>query len=173
MWWSERKPHLFLLFPLLILATSCGYRLASEEKLPGGTKRLSISVFDNRSGEIGIETVLANDLVDQFTRSRSVRLVGMDRADAVLTGTIRGSRIRTISHRSPGEASERRITLLLDIVLKTPEGRILWSARGISAADSYLVAEKKLATEQNIKSAIATLSERLAERIYYQLTGSF
>jgi hypothetical protein len=134
---------------------------------------LSISVFQNRSGETGVETLLANDLVNQFTRFDRVRVVEKNQAEAVLAGTIRSSRIRTVSHESPSRPSERRITLELDIALKSTDGDTIWAARGISASDSYEVASGPLRTEQNKKTALASLSKRLAERIYYRLTEAF
>ncbi len=159
----------------LILASTaaCGYHFSGGGELPEGIQRLNISVFENRSGETGIETLVTNDIVNQFIRFDTVELVEKGRADAILTGTIRSARIRTISHISPSRPAERRITLYLEIALKTPEGRVIWSAHDISASDSYDMSTEKRRTEQYKKSAIAKLSERLAERIYYRLTDEF
>ena len=159
---------------LIILSlTACGYHFSGGGELPEGIKKLSIGIFKNKSGETGIETLVTNDLVNQFTRFENVRIVERDQAEAILTGTIKASRIRTIAHESPSQPAERRITLFLDVELTSPDGKKLWAANDISASDSYEVAPEKRRTEQNKKSAIAVLSERLAERIYYRLTDQF
>ena len=157
----------------LLLLTACGYHFSGGGDLPAGIKTVSIGIFENRSGETGIETLITNDLVNQFTRFDNVRIVDREAAEAVLTGTIKSSRIRTIAHSSPTQPAERRITLFLDVILRNPDGQKIWSANDISASDSYEVAAEKWRTEQNKKSAIAVLSERVAERIYYRLTDRF
>ena len=158
---------------ILLYISACGYHFSGGGDLPAGIKTVSIGIFENRSGETGIETRLTNDLVNQFTRFENVRIVDRDAAAAVLTGTIKSSRIRTIAHKSPTQAAERRITLFLDVALRKPDGQKIWSANDISASDSYEVAAEKWRTEENKKSAIAVLSERVAERIYYRLTDRF
>lgn len=159
---------------LIILSfTACGYHFSGGGDLPEGIQTVSIGIFENRSGETGIETLLTNYLVNQFTRFDNVRIVDRNEAEAVLTGTIKNARIRTIAHKSPTQAAERRITLFLDVELRDAEGQKIWSANDISASDSYEVAAEKWRTEQNKKSAIAVLSERVAERIYYRLTDRF
>lgn len=157
----------------LLFLTACGYHFSGGGDLPAGIKAVSIGIFENRSGETGIETLLTNDLVNQFTRFDNVRIVDRGAAEAVLTGTIKSARIRTIAHKSPTQAAERRITLFLNVALRKPDGQKIWSANDISASDSYEVAAEKWRTEENKKSAIAVLSERAAERIYYRLTDRF
>lgn len=159
---------------LIILSlTACGYHFSGGGDLPEGIQTVSIGIFENRSGETGIETLLTNYLVNQFTRFDNVRIVDRNEAEAVLTGTIKNARIRTIAHKNPTQAAERRITLFLDVELRDAEGQKIWSANDISASDSYEVAAEKWRTEQNKKTAIAVLSERVAERIYYRLTDRF
>ena len=159
----------------LILAgpAACGYQFSGGGELRGGIERLSISFFKNQTGETGIEAIVTNDIVNQFTRYETVQLVDKASAEAILSGVIRSAQIRTISHTSPNQAAERRITLHLEVRLETADGRLIWSTRDISASDSYDVAPEKRRTEQNKKSALASASQRLAERIYYRLTDEF
>ena len=68
---------------------------------------------------------------------------------------------------------ERRVTVTVDLKLTNPEGRLIWSAIGVSANEAYDVMSDKLATEQNRRNAISVLSKRLAERVYSRLTDDF
>lgn len=161
------------LLACLILA-GCGYRFSGGGELPGGIKTLSIGVFDNRTSEIGLETWIANDLINQFIRFDSVRLTDADDADAALTGIIKSVRSVTISHSTPNTPAERRIQATLDVKLTSSGGEVLWSILGLTAYETYQVQRgDKSGTEKNKKSALATLSTRVAERIYYQLTDNF
>lgn len=152
---------------------ACGYQFSGGGEVRGGIERISISFFKNQSGETGIEAIVTNDIVNQFTRFKTVKVVDKASAEGILTGVISSAQIRTISHTTPNQPAERRITLHLQVSLKTPDGRLIWSTRDISASDSYDVAPEKRRTEQNKKSAIASASQRLAERIYYRLTDEF
>lgn len=169
----RRAALLGALVLLLAGPAACGYQFSGGGEIRGGIERLSISFFKNQTGETGIEAIITNDIVNQFTRFKTVQLVDTPNAEAVLSGVIRSAQIRTISHTSPNQPAERRLTLHLEVRLKTPDGRLIWSTRDISASDSYDVAPEKRRTEQNKKSAIASASQRLAERIYYRLTDEF
>ncbi len=163
---------LILLSYLLGLA-ACGYRFSGGGELPGNIHKVYISIFENKSGETGIEMLLSNYLVNQFTRFKTVKIVKRDEAEAILTGTIKGTHIRAIAHETPNQPAEESITLYIDVEMTSPDGRLLWSANDIAATDTYDVAPEKIRTEQNKRSAIAILSERAAERIYYRLTDQF
>ncbi|MFO7932003.1 MAG: LPS assembly lipoprotein LptE [Thermodesulfobacteriota bacterium] len=152
---------------------ACGYRFSGGGELPGGFESLSIETFKNRTGEIGIESIITNDITYEFTRTAKADISDRDEAEAVLTGEIRSARSSTISHVTAHTTGERRITVTVDVKLLDSSGEVLWSSRGISASEEYDASGDKLASEQNKKSAIAKLSGKLAERIYYRMTDDF
>ena len=166
---------LLMLVPVLLLFSGCGYRFSGGGEMPGGVKRIAIEMFENRSGESGIESIITNDVVNEFSRNPMVEVTGREEADAVLTGVIRSARTRSLSHRAAYDTAEREIILSVDVRLATVDGKELWSARGIEASGDYAVADggDRIRTEQNKKSAVADLSGRLAQRIFYQMTDRF
>ncbi len=165
--------RIFIILLLCISLSACGYRFSGGDNLPGSIKSICITVFENCTGEIGIETVLTNDIIHEFTRNSNVALTSMEKADAVLSGTIRSVRIETLSRSGQSAALERRVRLTLDLKLADPEGKVIWSAKDISGNEAYKVLPDKLATEHNRQDAVSEISKRLAERVYYQLTDSF
>ena len=158
---------------LAVCLSACGYRFSGGGSLPEGVTRLTIQNFENRSGEIGIESVITNDIIFEFTRTGKADVTRSKTAEAVLTGVIRSARSSTISHISSHATADRRITVTVDVKLVRPSGTVLWSGSDISASEEYTVADDKIVTEQNKKSAVAKLSSRLAQRIYYRMTGDF
>ncbi|MBS3731572.1 MAG: hypothetical protein KGY42_01585 [Desulfobacterales bacterium] len=173
------SPHLKTLLQacgivfLAVCMAACGYRFSGGGRIPGGVNRLTIKTFENRSGEIGIESVITNDIIYEFTRTGKASVTKSKTADAVLTGVIRAARSSTISHVSSHATADRRITVTVDVKLARPSGTVLWSGSDISASEEYTVADDKIVTEQNKKSAVAKLSSRLAQRIYYRMTDDF
>lgn len=164
---------LLILMAMAAFSASCGYRFAGGGEMPGGVQRIAVDIFENRTGITGIESIITNDVINEFTRSRVVDVTGRDDAEAFLTGTIRAARTRSLSHRAAYTTAEREITIVVDVSLTTPGGDVLWSETGIEASGDYAVADEKARTEQNQKSAVADLSGRLAQRILYRMTDRF
>lgn len=166
------KKTLTLLLICLLLS-ACGYRFSGGGQLPGGIKRIAVDVLDNRSRETGIEVILTNDIINEFIQKESIEVTDRDRAQAILTGVIRSASSEAVSHRSVNVSAESEITVTVDMKLTTPGGAVLWSSKGFSGSESYIVSDEKIRTEENKRSAVAVLSERLAQRIYYRLTDEF
>jgi len=156
-----------------MVVTACGYRFSGGGELPQGIEKLNIGVFENRTNENGLESRIANDLIYQFTRFGSQKLTDKSKADAFLTGIIKSVKSVTISHESANTSTERRIQVTIALKLTTAEGKLLWSDNAISAYETYEVSVDKAQTEKNKKSALAILSSRVTERIYYRLTDNF
>lgn len=159
---------LLMLLPVLLSSAGCGYRFSGDGEMPGGVKRIAIEMFQNRSGESGIESIITNDVVNEFSRNPMVEVTGREEADAVLTGVIRSARTRSLSHRAAYDTAEREIILSVDVRLATPDDEEIWSANGIEASGDYAIGEGG-----DRKSAVADLSGRLAQRIFYQMTDRF
>ena len=158
---------------LWLIMAACGYRFSGSGELPENVEKLNISVFENHTNENGLETRIANDLIYQFMRFDRLRLTDKATADAFLTGTIKSIESVTISHESVNTSAERRIQVTIAIKLTSSAGSLLWSDNAISAYETYDVSAEKAASDKNKKSALAILSSRVAERIYYRLTDNF
>ena len=158
---------------LTAIFAGCGYRFSGGGEMPANVNRIAIDVFENRTGESGIESIVTNDVINEFTRHPMVDVSTREEAEAILTGVITSARVASIAHRSAYTTAERQITIAVNVVLTTPEGAVLWSARGIAASGEYAVTDEKIRTEQNKRSAVADLSGRLAQRIFYQMTDRF
>ena len=160
---------------VLVAAAGCGYHFEGMGlTAPKGVRTIAITVLDNRTSESGIETVFTSDLAYEFTRSKILRVVGTDTADAVLGGSISSLTVNTISRTSSYQSDERRVTITLDLALERADGTIIWSDRSLSDKEAFKVdPSNKLATEKNRRAAIEVISERLAEKIHNRILQSF
>ena len=160
----------FAILCFLAFLSACGYRFAGGGTLPSGINSVCVTIFENRTSEIGVENTFTNDLIYEFTRNG--KIASIDKADAFLSGVVKSMSIETVSRSGSHTPIERRVTITLDLKLTDNDGGILWS-KGISGNEAYDVASDKLSTEQNRRSAISILSERLAEKVYNRLTEDF
>lgn len=151
----------------------CGYNFKGGGELPKGVTKIFIAVFENRTGEVGIESTFTNDLTNEFILMRKESLVSREEAEAILNGVITSIRERTISETSSGQSLDREIVVTVSLRLKDKNGRLLWSAKDLKAEQGYNVADSKLETEVNKREAITEVSQKTAERIFARLTEDF
>ena len=153
--------------------SACGYRFAGGGNLPKGIQTVAIEIFENRTTETGLENIITNDLIYEFTRKgRSVQKNSKE-ADAVLTGVIESERITTISRQAQQSPLARRVEITVNLKLTDSGGEAIWSASRISVFEEYDVATDKQVTEINKRQAIETLSKKLAEKVHNRLTDDF
>jgi len=160
----------------IVVVNACGYRFGGQGQFPRGAEHIFIDVFENKSSKTGVEMVVTNQVVFEFTRQRKKSLANSTReADAVLKGVIRSIRTQTIAKVGTELASQREVVMTVDLRLIKPEGgNVLWAANGVTEKQAYDVVENsKLATDQNERVAITRLSERMSERIFSRLTNDF
>jgi len=154
------------------LFSACSYRFAGGGDLPSSVKKISVSVFENKTAESGIENIITNDLIYEFTRNGKA-VENRNLADAHFTGTIESVSDEAISHRSDQVSLERRVKVVLDLKLIDNDGKIIWTAKGIASDQAFSVLPDKSATENQKRNAIIVLSKRIAEKVYNMLTENF
>lgn len=157
------------------LLSACGYRFAGSGSFPEGVNTIFIEVVENRTSKIGVERIVTNQLIFEFSRQRESSLVSkLDEADAVLKGSINSIRTQTISRIDTEVANEREVTMTVDLkLIKKGGGAVIWAANGLSDREAYDAADNKIETDRNEELAIRRLSERISERIFSRLTDDF
>ncbi len=163
------------IFLCVALISACGYQFAGQGQYPKGVERIFIKVFKNRTNKTGIERVITNQIIFEFTRQREQSLASSaEEADAVLEGVIRKIRTDTISRVGTEVASEREVIMTMDLKLVgRGNGETLWAAKGLTDRQPYDVTDDKVETDQNESLALSRLSERMSERIFSRLTNAF
>jgi outer membrane lipopolysaccharide assembly protein LptE/RlpB len=159
---------------IAVLGGACGYRFAEEGGFPGDTERLFVKVLENKTQETGVENIVSAALLSELTLRKTDELAsGIDDADVVLSGVVNRVTIRTISVSKPDVASERRVTVTVDLKLIQKDGSIVWSAKGLSDFEEYIVDTDTERTDTNRRNAIRVLSKRIAERTVNRFSDDF
>jgi outer membrane lipopolysaccharide assembly protein LptE/RlpB len=159
---------------IAVLFCACGYRFAGNGGFPGGSDLLFVKVLENRTQETGVENIVTAALLSELTLRKTDGLArGIDDADVVLSGEVEEVAIRTISTRNKDTASERRVTVTIDLNLKKQDGRVVWAANGLVDDQGYIVDADKERTDQNRRDAIRVLSQRIAEKVVNRMSDDF
>ncbi|MFO7964661.1 MAG: LptE family protein [Desulfobacterales bacterium] len=166
--WSGR--HMVLLITAVWMMSSCGYRFAGGDAAPFGVRKIAVLMFENRTSEVGVESIFTNDFIDVMTNDGRISVVEPSRAEGVFKGVISAVEIDTISRRSSYLPLERRVTIVLDVAFEDEDGRVLWSGKEWIRTEEYTISPDKRVTERNRRAAISEISEQTAREIYQMLT---
>ena len=167
-----RRIKLFFLSALLVHA--CAYQFSGSGGFPDNVETIFIEIVENRTSKAGIERVVTNQLVFEFTRQREKSLASdAKNADATLKGVIKKIRTSTISRVGTKVANEQEVIMTIDVKLINQSGDVIWTAKTISGRQAFDVSDSKLENDRNETLAIAILSERISERIFSRLTDDF
>lgn len=158
------------------MLAACGYRFSGSGRFPGGVQRILVTVFENRTSEIGIENALADAVSSEFTaRANAAAVAGSRRdADAVLAGTITSVRITSISRSAETVSDEARVVITVNSRLTSPDGAEIWTAGEVTATDTYkVVQDDKQASEDNKSAALERAAVKIAEKLFSRLVEDF
>ncbi|MCK4388979.1 MAG: hypothetical protein KAV83_01920 [Desulfobacterales bacterium] len=159
---------------VLVALAACGYQFKGMGLTPpAGVHTIAITVLENRTSESGIETVFTNDLSYEFVRSKILRVVDKNTADAVLSGVVESMSVHTVSHTASYDSAERSVRITLNLTLIGRNGRILWSDNALWDREAFEVSGDKLITEKNRRTAIEAISMRLAEKVHNRILQDF
>ena len=153
----------------------CGYHFIGQESgVLSGIRSIAVPYFVNKSFEPGLERYVTEALVDEFVKSKFVKVVDESAADAVLRGRIDEFSESVISYDRDDRALEYRTRVLLDITLERKDtAEVLWRNKGLYHFEEYSVSSDVATTEANKKIALQMTAAELAERIHDSIIEGF
>jgi hypothetical protein len=157
------------------IAVGCGYHfVGGTADLPPDVQSVAIPMFANRTIEEGIESDLTRAMVDKFTSSKRIPVLGEDGADTILLGTIRSLVTSPITVTLQTQTvTEYRATMTIEIILKKgKEGKVLRKEE-LSEWRNYPVSASLTATDVSKKEAIRQISTLLADRVHEAILTNF
>jgi outer membrane lipopolysaccharide assembly protein LptE/RlpB len=172
---GSRPARLFLIaFLCAGIGAACGYHFQGKAQLPGGAQFLFVDIFENRTSQFGLETTVTNAVVFEFTKRSKKSLVSdRESADLIMKGIIRSVELNTDVARYRDSAGARGVSLTLDVQMVTPDGKVAWSAVGLTDSDSYVVSQDKFISQDKQRATLAVVATRIAEKIYNRFTDNF
>jgi outer membrane lipopolysaccharide assembly protein LptE/RlpB len=164
----------FLTVLLLLTLLGCGYHFPDQRTLPGGVRTLHIPLYQNRTAEPQIESLLTNDASLVLARNpQIIQLEDPTQAEAILQGVISSYKTAVVSYDSQDDISEYRVSLTLDVSLRAvTDGRLLWQGQ-MAWHEEYAADDDKNRQEDLERAAVEEISLRLAEELSSRLQADF
>ncbi len=163
--------RLGVLWLLVVSLWGCGYRPMGAGPLDSQNRpTLAIPLFGNRSTEVGLEAVFANELITAFAQTRAVKVIPGDRdAEYVLEGKVQSLDNSSVAYNSVTQSTVRRVTLRIDLTLRKKKGdKVLWKDSQVLTED-YVVDPNYHAGEatrsEGIRRAAVTLARKVLDKV--------
>jgi len=128
-------------FPIFLLfLLGCGYHPIGAEPVGPATRTVAVPPFTNRSTEVGLETTMANALINTFAQTRALKVTPFeDGADFILEGKVDSVDNVSVAFQSITQSTVRRVVVRVELTLKKPEsGKVVWKDTEILQED-YVV----------------------------------
>ena len=161
-----------LALALVLTVAACNYRFGGYREGKAGVETVNIPPFENRTRQIGIETLFTNELVYEVGRGDRIALAALGRADAVVYGIIKDLETNTVSRQNLNVSLERRVYVTVELTAKNRQGEAFWFYK-LREDEVYFVEADKVSTEANLREALAEISRRIAEKFHYRFTQAF
>lgn len=152
---------------------ACGYRFPEARGLGPGLDRIQIQPFENRSREPGIERVLAEALVEEFTRRGQLVPVYTD-GGLRLGGVIQEAEVQPTAFSSVSLALEYEFRIEVDLDLtRGDEETPLWEAYRVALRERFLESPEPGVHFSNKEEALQRMAAELAGRVHDALFQTF
>lgn len=160
----------FLLFFILVSLCSCGYTnpYVQEDSQGNFTKTLFILTWQNRTNELGLESLYFRLLNAWFKKSSRIAVVfGDDQSDLELTGEISSIDLPGLFYDSFDEALEIKIKLTVSFTLYDNRNKtILWQEKKFTVYEPFLLDPIGEKTQYNKQRALLRIGDEISELIY-------
>ena len=167
---TNRLWCLFFLLAVFFLLSSCGYTnpyiQKNTQKTP--SKTLQITTWQNRTNELGLESVYFRLFNAWFKKSGLVNVVlEDDQADLKLSGEISSINLPGLFYDTFDEALEIKIKLTVSFTLYDNHSKkILWQEKQLAVYEPFLLDPAREKAQYNKQKALLRIGDEISELIY-------
>jgi outer membrane lipopolysaccharide assembly protein LptE/RlpB len=124
-----------VLLAVLLLVSSCGYRLSGTGGLvPEGTKLVAVPVFINGTNEPYVDVEVTRAVVQEFLTDGRLKVVSPEEAELVLHGKVTKYEVLPLSFTAYAHIQQYSVRLTVEASLEDLRTKkILWQEKGITS----------------------------------------
>ncbi|MDA3917012.1 MAG: LPS assembly lipoprotein LptE [Deltaproteobacteria bacterium] len=163
-----------ILSVLLLVLTSCGYKLAGGGYLNSDVTHVAVEMMEDKSQATGAGVIFTNALIKEISEKTDTKIVDdTTKAIAILKGRINSITFATLSRSTTESVVERRISASVDMQLVDQGGQIIWSVKNFVSKEEYKVSDDKNTDDSNKIDAVVKISIRNAEKLVTRMVNRF
>jgi hypothetical protein len=166
-------PVFFILFLLAFSCSSCGYSnpYAKKELQEASSKTLLLTTWQNRTNELGLESIYFRLFNAWFKKSSRISVVfEEEQADLKLSGEIAAIDLPGLFYDSFDEALEIKLKLTVSFTLRDNRNNsVLWQERNFTIYEPFIIDPSGERTHYNKQKALLRIGDEIGELIYLRI----
>jgi outer membrane lipopolysaccharide assembly protein LptE/RlpB len=175
---SNRLLQAVALFSSVLMVQGCGYHLVGlSSNLPPKLQTLYVAPLVNQSARAEVDQRLTEQISQEWVRRGRFQLVSSaDKADAVLSGSVKSAVVNPVQFDPQGRATQYQLTVTVDVQLVDRTGEkpvVLWRDQQFSRNSSYPVDPLAANYFDREVEAVDTLSRNMARDIVTTILEGF
>lgn len=153
---------------LLVTASGCGVYSTRSGRVREDIRQVAVPYLENLSSESGIEIELTEAIIEAIEEEGSLRVVGEESADSILSGAVIRYAIREAYINPNQVVNEFQVQIAVELDLQVrATGEYLFQDRRITGAGNYLIeggssseqTARLEAAEQIVRDVLGTIME--------------
>ncbi len=161
---------------VVLLLPGCGYRFGGKGvELPGNINSLHVTLFENRTKEPYLESVLTASMTNRLIRLHNIVLVeSPDEADAVFSGEVIQYQLHASTYDGNDAIEAYRVSIKVAARLtRVSDGKRLWQGESVRF-DDFVSSGSDITTEEGLeKATLQAVADRIAEDLSWQMATGF
>ncbi len=166
-------PAFMLGLLLSIICSACGYKFGPRLSIPGNPESIAVLPFKNIAREPGLDTLITNSLITEFSRSGIRITADPSVADEIITGVIRRVTSRPVARTDIITTRLKRITVTIDVSIRDRDGNVIWARTGITDTQDYVSDPDRVICDEMRKNALKRIARRTAQKLFQLMARRF
>lgn len=151
---------------LMVVLTSCGYRLAARKGDVGGGQTMAVPTFANTTTNYRIEQHMSEAIRKEFARSTHYRVTSSETGDVVLRGEVVDYNTGPTVLEENGRAAQYAVTVVLKVsVTETATGKALFQNNGWVFRETFQLSQNPGDFVPEDPAAIERLAGKFASAV--------
>jgi len=159
---------------LLLSTASCGYTMSGQSTgLTPEIRTIALPVLTNESLEPNIESAITHGVIEEFLKDGRLKIAPENRADAVLSGTVKSYRREAVTFDSDFNVTSYRTYITINFKMREKVGKKADYNFIIFDQVDYTVTSSLAATEIVRTAGLEALGKLVGQKIIGTLLERF
>ncbi|WP_212637864.1 LPS assembly lipoprotein LptE [Desulfocicer vacuolatum] len=150
---------------IALLLGGCGYHIQGNTPLPAGIKAVHVTLFENRSGESGVENTFTDLFIDELLMKTDAKVTDEAHARGFVTGIIRSISVGDLTRSSDDAVLQGLVRATMDLSMADETGNVVWGVKGYSDSKVYTASSSNVTDESAKQEAVEYIARRLSEKL--------
>jgi len=167
---------LFLLcFASLLFLSGCYHLVGSgSSEMSRDIESIAIPIFKNKTDVAGIEIVVTDAMIKEFTSFSPNKITDTEHAKAIIQGKVTSYSLDTIAADKRDKVLEYRLRMKLEITLKDlEENSVIYENKDFEGFIDFKVPRDSISRRREEENARQRLAQELSQRLVSEIFEGF